>query len=71
MFCSYGERVKGHAKPIRRCKEPRKHSEAYSSKWPWGQRAELYKPRTRADSKLMELETAKEIQDLGMTATTG
>jgi hypothetical protein len=34
-------------------------------KWPWGQRAELCKPRIRADSKLMEFETAKEIQNLG------
>ncbi|MHB8117990.1 MAG: hypothetical protein ACYDHX_04580 [Methanothrix sp.] len=30
-------------------------------KWPWKRRAELCEPRIRANSKLMELETAKEI----------
>ena len=30
-------------------------------KWPWRRRAELCEPRIGGDSKLMELETAKEI----------
>lgn len=30
-------------------------------KWSWRHRAELCEPRIRANSKLMELETAKEI----------
>jgi hypothetical protein len=29
--------------------------------WPWKRRAEVCEPRIRANSKLMELETAKEI----------